>query len=184
MIQYNKNPSARRRHRQSKTGSVYVRARLLFGPPLISLIQIAFAHFLSATYRCRVNPTRRLFVVNMKSSSSSSSSLIFFLFFFLFWPSLAQKGIYIGTVFVSNRPSVGGAIWESHRCLFVFTECEEGRQFKCNDGQCISIDKKCDRFEDCSRGEDEDNCPFGKSKSFSVVAAVLFRNDDMLDLRT
>lgn len=31
-------------------------------------------------------------------------------------------------------------------------------EFKCNDGQCIEGEKRCDEYADCADGEDEENC--------------------------
>ena len=44
---------------------------------------------------------------------------------------------------------------------FWFLECPNG-EFKCNNNQCISQSQKCDRYDDCPNGEDEDNCVYGK----------------------
>ena len=35
--------------------------------------------------------------------------------------------------------------------------CKEGK-FTCNDGQCVSMVKRCDQFPDCSDESDEMNC--------------------------
>ena len=38
-----------------------------------------------------------------------------------------------------------------------FTTCVTG-QFTCNDGQCVSIEKRCDQTSHCNDQSDEENC--------------------------
>ena len=35
-------------------------------------------------------------------------------------------------------------------------------EFRCNDGECIDIIRRCDRNRDCYDGSDELSCPNGK----------------------
>ena len=35
--------------------------------------------------------------------------------------------------------------------------CQEGN-FTCNDGQCVSMDQRCDQLPDCRDKSDEENC--------------------------
>ena len=41
--------------------------------------------------------------------------------------------------------------------LCVYTACP-GDQFRCNDGQCIPSDDRCDFITHCDDESDEDNC--------------------------
>lgn len=40
-------------------------------------------------------------------------------------------------------------------------------EFRCDNGACISKRFVCDNYQDCSKGEDEDNCPIIKSCSYN-----------------
>ena len=35
--------------------------------------------------------------------------------------------------------------------------CKEGK-FTCNDGQCVSMEERCNQLLECRDGSDEDNC--------------------------
>ena len=39
-------------------------------------------------------------------------------------------------------------------------ECDQ--KYQCNDKTCLAEEKWCDNVEDCSNGEDEQNCCKGK----------------------
>lgn len=43
-------------------------------------------------------------------------------------------------------------------------------EFRCHDGQCLSIDKRCNGKVECSAHEDEDNCqlPFDENYTGTI----------------
>lgn len=56
--------------------------------------------------------------------------------------------------------------------LFSVTTCS-GDQFRCIDGICLSIDKRCNGIPDCRNGEDEHQC--GKlTRFFPLFEAYIY----------
>ena len=65
--------------------------------------------------------------------------------------------------------------------------CQEGN-FTCNDGQCVSMSKRCNQLHDCRDESDEDNCkvlvlkvgynkkipPFGQDSNVNVSVSINF----------
>ena len=37
-------------------------------------------------------------------------------------------------------------------------DCAANSQFTCDNGDCVSLERKCDRYHDCSDGSDEIDC--------------------------
>ena len=55
--------------------------------------------------------------------------------------------------------------WKEKRCTneimprnITFSACVVGREFTCDSGHCISLNKRCDNTRDCLDGSDEDEC--------------------------
>ena len=36
--------------------------------------------------------------------------------------------------------------------------CDTKKEYNCNDGRCIPMERKCDSYYDCSDGDDESQC--------------------------
>ena len=57
---------------------------------------------------------------------------------------------------------VGRNVWRScssdQSQELSLSSCSPGSEFTCNDGSCIPLDYKCDRFPDCGEQEDEEDC--------------------------
>ena len=54
-------------------------------------------------------------------------------------------------------------------------------EFTCNDGQCVSMEKRCDQIADCRDGSDEDACrllslPTGYNKVVPPYSKLSFFN--------
>ena len=51
-------------------------------------------------------------------------------------------------------------IMYGNNLVILVPDCEQ--QYQCNDKTCLAEQKWCDNVEDCSNGEDEQNCCKGK----------------------
>ena len=57
----------------------------------------------------------------------------------------------------------------------MFEDGEDG-EFTCNDGQCVSIAKRCDQLPDCDDGSDEEGCSlFSLTKGYNKVVSPFVR---------
>ncbi|KJH44241.1 Low-density lipoprotein receptor domain class A [Dictyocaulus viviparus] len=57
------------------------------------------------------------------------------------------------------------------QCVYNCTKCDEHLAFTCNDRKCVPQMLVCDGIEDCSEGEDEENCICGDSDKFECNSA-------------
>ena len=62
---------------------------------------------------------------------------------------------------------------------------EEEAEFTCNDGQCVSMEKRCDQLPDCKDRSDEKGCQLfslveGYNKVVSPFARVSYLNDTIV----
>lgn len=62
---------------------------------------------------------------------------------------------------------------ENANIFFLVTTCTSD-EFRCQDGTCLGIEKRCDGHNDCRNGEDEIQC--GKFKNLSTI----HKNDNSL----
>ena len=51
-----------------------------------------------------------------------------------------------------------------------FFQCDD-KEFSCNSGSCVSLDKRCDEMEDCSDKSDEINC------TLATMHGLLYRKE-------
>lgn len=65
--------------------------------------------------------------------------------------------------------------------MFLVTTCS-GDQFRCLDGICLSIDKRCNGIPDCRNGEDEHQC--GKLTRFFLLFETYTYSIDSHTVRT
>lgn len=65
--------------------------------------------------------------------------------------------------------------------MFLVTTCS-GDQFRCLDGLCLSIDKRCNGISDCRNGEDEHQC--GKLTRFFLLFKTYTYSIDSHTVRT
>ncbi|XP_048508165.1 basement membrane-specific heparan sulfate proteoglycan core protein isoform X9 [Athalia rosae] len=63
----------------------------------------------------------------------------------------------------TRRPTEGNSVTEDQQettTNFGVRECDPQREFRCNNGQCILLRRKCDVVPDCYDGSDETDCGF------------------------
>ena len=57
---------------------------------------------------------------------------------------------------------VSGDSWckegKSYKTLLKFTGCDQSREFTCDDGQCIKMEKRCNQMPNCRDRSDEKDC--------------------------
>jgi len=72
--------------------------------------------------------------------------------------------VYFGNISLSVEPF----------CYFVCRYCQTRLcpvgYFRCGNGQCVQMSKKCDRSDDCGDRSDEADCPCNPHSEFQCVA--------------
>ncbi|XP_076056281.1 uncharacterized protein LOC143034229 [Oratosquilla oratoria] len=70
-------------------------------------------------------------------------------------PTSYPMGVGMWNVLV-NKTICAANVGDSH--TFSLTSCDHTFEYTCNDGSCISSDRRCNLRNDCSDGSDEDGC--------------------------
>ena len=66
---------------------------------------------------------------------------------------------------------------EPHKYYMKLTGCHKQREFTCDDGQCVTIEQRCDQIPDCRDGSDESGCQLlvieeGYKKNVPPISSV------------
>ena len=60
------------------------------------------------------------------------------------------------------------------RFQLVMKICSNDTDFRCDNGACINLDKKCDLVEDCTDGSDESKDACGRDEQCLGISAITF----------
>jgi Low-density lipoprotein receptor domain class A. len=61
-----------------------------------------------------------------------------------------------------------------------FQSCRQD-EFKCHNGTCLNISKRCNNVTDCATGEDERNCPQGEYENSFIENKYLRSSQSKLE---
>ena len=73
-------------------------------------------------------------------------------------PSVAVSVFSAGPSVAVSVFSVGPSVAVSVLCAGPSVPACSRGQFKCSDGSCVDVSKKCDKHNDCADGSDEQDC--------------------------